>query len=395
MRSLLTALVAMVCVAMAPPPAGSQTPAQPSLADQIDRLGSFEFDVRTGAARAIRRVEPAVAVPALVEAVRTHRDEYARYRAMVLLAGFLEVMLPSQTAGPIAQTMRAMLADRNDRLRTVAYQWFEYHPDEAVLPQLLTAVETERSEFIRPALMRALAASGQDPRVRDLLMKLVLRGEDFFRGAVIGALGDYRAAYAVKTISEVAELDGPLQDDAITALGRIGEPSAKGTLAALQKVASRELQPTVSAALCLLGIDCDARYAFVQESLRFAAATPGYQALLRGAVHAATVLAVGGRDEALNDLIDAGVKAADPVRAAVALGVGTAALRRPRVLLTVLERRSDSRDAMLLIREAFDMLSEDFEEERFYVQIRRAHWEAPPDSPRRRAAAALIEIAEF
>ena len=51
--------------------------------------------------------------------------------------------------------------------------------------------------------------------------------------------------------------------------------------------------------------------------------------------------------------------------------------------------------AILLLREAFDMLSEDFDEERFYVQIRRAHWEAHADSVRRRTAAAVIEIAEF
>jgi hypothetical protein len=41
------------------------------------------------------------------------------------------------------------------------------------------------------------------------------------------------------------------------------------------------------------------------------------------------------------------------------------------------------------------MLAEDFEEERFYVAIRRAFWEAPADSPRRRAAAAIIELTDF
>ena len=45
--------------------------------------------------------------------------------------------------------------------------------------------------------------------------------------------------------------------------------------------------------------------------------------------------------------------------------------------------------------EAFDMLSEDFEEERFYVEIRNAFWSAPEGSPRRRAAERLIATLEF
>jgi HEAT repeat protein len=365
------------------------------LGDAIDRLGTFDFETRTEAARVVRRASPDRVVPALVAAVRAHRDEYVRYRAMVLLAGFVEDMPSTRAAEPVAQLMQAMIGDRNDRVRTVAYQWFEYHPDASVLPRLLEAINTERSEFIRPALTRALAAHGDDLRVRDALLLLVLRGDDYFRGAVIGALGDHKAQYALPRITEVAQLDGPLQDDAITALGRIGERSARTTLAALQQSLPRELQPTVSAAFCLLGIDCDARAAYVREALLFAASTEGYQPLLRGAVHATAMLAIGGREDALSGLFQVGLRVADPARAAIALGIGTVALRRPLMLLTVLERTSDVREAILLVREAFDMLAEDFEEERFYVQIRRAHWEAPPDSTRRRTAATLIEITEF
>jgi hypothetical protein len=314
---------------------------------------------------------------------------------MVLLAGFVDGLSSPMATDAVARVMRPMIADRNDRLRTVAYQWYEYHPDASALPQLLDAVGTERSEFIRPALIRAIGAHGDDARARELLLTLALRGDDYFRGAVIGALGDYKAQYAVQRLTEIAQLDGPLQDDAITALGRIGDASAKATLAALQKTVARELQPTVSAALCLLGIDCDARAAFVRETLVYAAATPGYQPLLRGAVHATGMLAIAGRDAALNDLLEAGLKATDPARAALALGIGTVALRRPLTLLTVIEGRPDMPQALLLVREAFDMLAEDFEEERFYVQIRRAHWDAAPDSTRRRTAAALIEATEF
>jgi hypothetical protein len=360
----------------------------------IDQLGSFDYDVRTAAARAIRRSPPERIVPALLTAVREHRDEYARYRALVLLAGFAEAVT-AIAVEPTTQIMRAMLADRNDRLRTVAYQWFEYHPDPAVLPVLIAALDKERSEFLRPALTRAIVAHGDQPSARETVLPLVLRGDDFFRGAVISALGDYRARYALKPLTDVALLDGPLQDDAITALGRIGDASVKGTLATLQRTAGRDVQPTISAAFCLIGIDCDARTTYVFETLQFAATNDGHQPLLRGAVHAAAVLAIGGRDDALRVLVEQGLRSQDPARAAIALGVGTVAVRQPLRLLRFLETQPDVKPAVLLLREAFDMLSEDFDEERFYVAVRRAHWDAPADSPRRRTAAAVIEIAEF
>jgi len=71
------------------------------------------------------------------------------------------------------------------------------------------------------------------------------------------------------------------------------------------------------------------------------------------------------------------------------------ALRRPQLALDVLAARTDLANAAELFLEAFDMLSEDFEEERFYVEIRNAFWSAPEGSPRRRAAERLIATLEF
>ena len=41
------------------------------------------------------------------------------------------------------------------------------------------------------------------------------------------------------------------------------------------------------------------------------------------------------------------------------------------------------------------MLSEDFEEERFFVEMRRAYWAAAAGSARRRVTEALIQKLEF
>ena len=50
---------------------------------------------------------------------------------------------------------------------------------------------------------------------------------------------------------DVARLDGPLQDDAVLAIGRIGDKRGLLVLADLQR-APRNLQPSIAAAICLL-----------------------------------------------------------------------------------------------------------------------------------------------
>lgn len=368
-------------------PSGQGAATVAELTAAIGRLGSFEFSVRMEAARTIRRASGNTAVEPLAAAARAHSDEYVRYRALTLLSGF---------EGPVtAQVMRDLIADRNDRIRTTVFAWYEYHPAADVLPALLAALEREQSEFVRPALTRALAAQAGDARARAVLAPLVLRGEDFFRGAVIEALGDYGGKYALSEISEVARLDGPLQDDAVSALGKLGDRSVVPVLAGLQRTAPREIQPTISASLCLLGTSCPETDRYLRDTLAFAVKTPGYQPLLRGAVHALGLLAARGRASALTTLVDAGVPAAESSRAPIALGVGLVALRAPGLLMETLERRPDRDAAIDLVRDAFDMLSEDFEEERFFVEVRRAYWAASPGSARRAVADALMQKLEF
>ena len=367
-------------------PAAAQS-GSTALDGALARLVSSDLGARTQAARDLRRAPRDVAIPALQRAVRTHADEYIRYRALVILTGFAD---PAT-----AQLMREVMTDRNDRLRTVSYQWFEHHRDPSVVPALLAALDREHSEFVRPALTRALAAYVNDGRARAALLPLVLRGEDLFRGAVIAALGDYKHPEAVTPITQVAELDGPLQDDALTALGELGNPESRTPLVTMQASAPRELQPTISASLCLIGIDCAAQTAFVRQSLTFALADADHQALLRGAVHAMTMLALHGQAAALDVLWETGVPARDPARAAIVLGIGRVALRNPALLLTSLEKRQDVSACLDLVLEAFDMLSEDFEEEQFYVDVRQALWAAPEGSARRQVATRIIEKLEF
>ncbi|MEO7888823.1 MAG: HEAT repeat domain-containing protein [Vicinamibacterales bacterium] len=368
--------------------ATGSTPADPAaIGKAIDDLASFDFAVRTDAARALRRSRPEDVAPALERAVRQHRLEYARFRAFVLLTG-----IDPLAAGRLA---RDMLRERDDRVRTVAYQWLEHHPDPEVLPQLLEALPKEDTEFVRPALTRALAAYGADPRAREALAPLVTRGEDLFRGSVIEALGSYKGGYALSAIIAVARLDGPLQDDAITAIGRIGDPEGRAVLADLQRTATREVQPTVSAAVCLLGVDCAARMAYLQQTLAFTTGNVGYQPLLEGVVHALGVMAAAGRPEALTLLFDTALDAREPVRSSLAFGIGLVALRNPTLVLDVLEKRPTIDQPIQSLVDAFDMLHEDFEEERFYTEIRRAFWAAPDGSPRRAVAQALIQKLEF
>lgn len=382
--ALVVLLFPIVAVAQSNEPA--VTAAQ--VAAAIDKLGVLDFPTRMAAGRTIRRAPANVAVPALQQAVTKHADGYVRFRALVLLSGFNE---PTTR-----DVMLAVLDDKNDRLRTVAYAFFEHHPDPAVLPRLLAAADREESEFVRPALMRTLAAHGSDPRVRELMSALVIKGQDFFRGAVIEAVGDYKGAYAAPKLTEVAKLDGPLQDDAVTALGKIGDKSALAVFAPLQRSAPRERQPAIAGAICLVGVNCATHVNFLIETLRFAIANQGFQDLLRASAGALATLAVAGNEQAAEILLQHGGPSRDPARAAIALALGTVALRNTPLMLKILEKYEKDLDpAVELLREAFDMLEEDYAEERFFVTVRRTYWKQPEASAGRKVAGALIQKLEF
>ena len=373
-------------------PASSQergpTPTTPEqIRAAIDKLGDLDYPTRMAAGRTIRRAPTAPAVTALLEAFNEHADGYVRFRALTLLTGYNDPRT--------ADAMAAAMVSPNDRLREVAYGYYELHPNPALAPRMLAALEKEEGEFVRPALIRALAAIPKDLKIIDVLMRDAMRGVDYFRSTVIEAIGDYKVTMAMPRLVEVAKIDGPLQDDAITAIGKIGDKNQLGTLAALQQSAPKETQPAVAAAICLMGVNCSAHVGYLEKTLAFADTYPGYQDLLRGAAAGLGNIARQGHEEALRILFDVGIPSQDPVRAPVTLAIGLVALRNTPLLLKTLQARPDQDKAVGIVAEAFDMLEEDLEEERFFVAIRQAYWAAPDGSPMRKLCEQLIAKLDF
>lgn len=369
--------------AQAPEPVTSTADLKAAIAN----LGKFDDATRAAASRAVRRAPVEQAVPALIDAASGNPDGYVRFRALVLLSGFND---------PRARdVMLAALDDPNDRLRTVAYHYFEDHREPGMVTRLLKKLDKETDEFVRPALTRALAAYGDDPAVRSALTALVMRGDDIFRSAVIEALGDYKGAYALPAITQVAQQDGPLQEDAVLALGKIGDRHALGTLEAIQNTASRVRQPPIAAAFCLLGVNCASHLPFIIDTATFAIKNPGFQDLLRASTRSLGALGTAGHEDAAAALLDLGVPSRDPARSPIALALGMVALRNTPLTVKVFGTRSDLHDSALLLRDAFDMLEEDYDEERFFAEVRHIYWQSTAGSADHKVAESVIRTLEF
>jgi len=375
------AWAAAVLVALLNPQRGAPVEEQtdPVIQTAIDHLGSFDYPTRREAARVLRHGNPSKVVPALTAAAYKHSDQYVRYRALVLVTGFGEISARRPT--------RELIADKNDRVRSVVYEWFEYNPEKAIIPALLDAVPKEPSPFVRPSLLRALAAQPEDARVRDLLSRFVTQGEDVFRGATIVALGDYRRTYATKAIIEVAKLDGPLQADAIAALGRMKDSSAASALTEIRRHAPAEIIPLIVADECLLGFDCEPREKFLVGAL-------GEHK--KNAARALGLLARDGRQSALIAIIDAGVAAQGDARETAAIELGVVALRAPQLIVAALAKRANYAPALDLLAEAFELLSsEDFLIERFALNMRNPLLPVRAGAPERRVLDEIIRKLGF
>jgi hypothetical protein len=377
--------IAVTCILLAAGTAAAQSSPPPPLKTSIDTLSAFDYAQRVAAARAIRRVPAPQAVPALIEAARGHADQFVRYRTLVLLTAFNDRGTPD--------LMRALLADRNDRVREVAYRWFAAHPEPALAPTLLGALQTEQAEFVRPAMIAALAAMGSDPQVQRALVGEAGRGLDFFRIAVIEAFGDRRAAYATDALAVVAKQDGPLQDDAVLALARIGEPKARESLRAVTPM-NDEVAAALHAAWCLLGEGCADR---IKELVALATGPGGWSAVGRSAMAALIAIGADGNSAGIDALAALAATGVGRQRDEAAVALSIVSVRAPAGMLAWLDAADDARrDATLAhLRAGFERLEDDFGEEQFFAAARAAYWAAPGESPARVRIAALIETLQF
>ena len=363
------------------------------LHEAIDQLAEFDYAVRVEASRALRRADPDVVRPVLLHAVEHHQDSYVQFRSLVLIYG---LDLPD-----VDKVFSGALNSSNDRVRASAYEYFETFPSPDVGSQLLAALDTETSEFVRPYLVRALAANDDDSSVRERLVQDIHRGQSYFRGAVIEALGDHRALYAVDSLIPLIAEDGPFRDDALLALGKIGDRRVIQPLRQLQRDNDAKIQPIVSAAACLLDVGCDGQLSYIVDTLRYGIepSNENNQELIRNASIALSVLATDGQQRALDALFELGVNASESVRAPIALALGKVALRNPQIVQnTLVDAASEAtmpEAELLLLRDAFDMLDEDFAEERFYVLMRQGYWEGFGSAKARAVAAAVIRVLEF
>lgn len=382
MTSRLTRIIILLVVS-AGVVAAAQTADPAVIKSQIAQLSSFDYATRTAAARMLRRATPADVVPALVDAVRNHSDQFVRYRALVLLSAFNAPVTPG--------LMRDLLKDRNDRLREIAYRWLELHPDPSLASSLLGALDTEQAEFVRPALIRAVAALPDAALVQRALVAQVNRGFDFFRSVVIEVLGEHGASYAADQIASIAKTEGPLQDDAVIALGRIGGAQAPRVL---ESLSSDAVAPAVQAAACLLGNDCASRIKWLTDVAR---STNGRAEPVRAALAALSALVSEGNRVAMTALVELSDSVPATRRDDIAAAFAAAAVRKPQPIIEWLAESPEAHQAVAitLLHDGFERLEEDFAEEQFFAAARASYWAAAEGSGRRTLAATLINKLEF
>jgi hypothetical protein len=211
---------------------------------------------------------------------------------------------------------------------------------------------------------------------------------------VIEALGRRRAAYALDGIAPVAKLQGPLQDGAVIAVGRIGGQRALATLTTLAaEPTTPALALTLRASRCMAGDPCDPAI----EAITAAVASPSVSAaVLRAGMSGLTAIAATGNQAATAALVTLASRGG-VVRDQAAIGLGTVAVMDPDYTIAWLDRAAQKtrETAIALLKDGFDDLEEDFGEEQFFAAARATYWKAADGSDTRSLASLLIQRLEF
>ena len=268
--------------------------------------------------------------------------------------------------------METPMVSPNDRLREVAYAYFEKNPRPALAPKMLAALDKEEGEFVRPALVRALAAVPKDPKVAEVL----IRDADA-RRRLLPQHGDRGARRLqgrrrrARSSTEIAKIDGPLQDDAATALGEdrrqesardAGGSCSDGAKGSAAGNCRGDLPDghQLLGAHRLSGEDAHLR--------RHLSWLPGSAARRRRRPrqHRAS----GQRRGAAHPVRRRHSLAGSGARAGDARDRPGGAAQHAADAEELLEARPDQDGAIGIVAEAFDMLEEDLEEERFFVAVR-------------------------
>lgn len=365
----------------------AEAASRPDVDALIDQLGSFDVDRRISASRAVRRAPGTVALPALVDAAAGHADGFVRARALVLLSGYDDPR--------VADQMEQALADPNDRLRAIAYQYFGRQPEPRLADALVNALEAETSELARPALLRALASHGSHARVQQALLRELERGAGTARAGLIDALGEHKAAYAAGALGAIAAGHGPDRAHALLALGRIGGQAAAALVGDAARDGAADVSLAAAAAGCLLGTGCDSHRRRLVQALTTRDRLVGFEQLLDHAAAGLGAMAAQGDDGAGRALIDAGLAGDQATRAAAASALAALAARMPDRAVTMLLGHPDRRQAIDLVREGFEIRHEAFEQEQFGARLRAAYFAEPEQTPRRDLLQALVNEMEF